>query len=195
MKLLIATLPSQADLMCMRELLRRDARWRYFLNPAASELPLVTVEEMEATLAGMGGLSVVESNMHRLRDHPLPWRTGPGQYDLRVEVKDRVAEDPPYGLVYRKGEKNVALARDLAAFCIHSQVGCHLYDVRVALLGLQVELLDKERQGGVIKIPNFCGMSYKRLHRGCHRPRQLVALHLLGGRALLLYTRHRHLCE
>ena len=123
----------QADLMCMRELLRRDAHWKYFLNPAASELPLVTVEEMEDTLAHMamaeGGGSVVESypfpksNMHRLRDHPLPWRTGPDQYDLKVEVKERVAEDPPYGLVYRKGEKNVALTRDFAAFCIHSEVG------------------------------------------------------------------------
>ena len=74
----------QADLMCMRELLRRDADWRYFLNPAASELPLVTVEEMENTLRHIGG-SIVESyplpkgNMHRLRDHPVTWRTGGNQ--------------------------------------------------------------------------------------------------------------------
>lgn len=85
--------------MCMRELLRRDARWKYFLNPAASELPLVTVEEMEDTLAHMamaggGGSSVVESypfpksNMHRLRDHPLPWRTGPDQ------VRQQQPENP-----------------------------------------------------------------------------------------------------
>ena len=73
--------------MCMRELLRRDADWRYFLNPAASELPLVTVEEMENTLRHIGG-SIVESyplpkgNMHRLRDHPVTWRTGGNQVKI-----------------------------------------------------------------------------------------------------------------
>ena len=70
--------------MCMRELLRRDAKWKYFMNPAASELPLVTVDEMENTLRAIGG-NIVESypfpksNMHRLRDHPVPWRNGANQ--------------------------------------------------------------------------------------------------------------------
>ena len=73
--------------MCMRELLKRDADWKYFLNPAASELPLVTVEEMENTLKNVGK-SIVESytfptgNQHRLRDHPIPWRFGPNQVDF-----------------------------------------------------------------------------------------------------------------
>ena len=85
--------------MCMRELLRRDARWRYFLNPAASELPLVTVEEMEDTLAHMEDMgSVVESypfpnsNMHRLRDHPLPWRTGPNQVQQQQPMTYKIAQ-------------------------------------------------------------------------------------------------------
>ena len=70
--------------MCMRELLKRDADWKYFMNPAASELPLVTVEEMEETLRNIGG-SIVESykfppsNMHRLRDDPVSWRIGANQ--------------------------------------------------------------------------------------------------------------------
>ena len=64
--------------------MKRDADWKYFLNPAASELPLVTVEEMEDTLRNIGD-SIVESypfpksNMHRLRDHPVPWRIGSNQ--------------------------------------------------------------------------------------------------------------------
>ena len=70
--------------MCMRELLRRDAKWKYFMNPAASELPLVTVDEMENTLRAIGG-NIVESypfpksNMHRLRDDPVSWRIGANQ--------------------------------------------------------------------------------------------------------------------
>ena len=50
----------------------------------------------------------------------------PQQYDLRNEVQERVHEDPPYGLVYRKGEKNVALTRGFAEFCIHSKVAIAL---------------------------------------------------------------------
>ena len=70
--------------MCLRELLRRDASWKYYVNPAASELPLVTVEDMENTLRSIGD-NIAESytfppgNVNRLKDHPWVWRTGPNQ--------------------------------------------------------------------------------------------------------------------
>ena len=90
--------------MCMRELLKRDAAWKYFLNPAASELPLVTVEEMESTLKTIGK-SIVESytfppgNNHRLHDHPLPWRFGPNQ----VHDIFNMVENPHNGTVGDSG--------------------------------------------------------------------------------------------
>ena len=117
--------------MCLRELLKRDAKWKYYMNPAASELPLVTVEEMESTLRSIGD-NIAESytfppgNVNRLQEHPLPWRTGPNQYDLKVEFRPRRDEPPPYGLVVRKGEKNVAITREFAEFCIHSRVAIEL---------------------------------------------------------------------
>ena len=117
--------------MCLRELLKRDAKWKYYMNPAASELPLVTVEEMENTLRSIGD-NIAESytfppgNVNRLQEHPLPWRTGPNQYDLNVEFRPRRDEPPPYGLVVRKGEKNVAITREFAEFCIHSRVAIEL---------------------------------------------------------------------
>ena len=81
----------QADLMCLRELLKRDARWKYYMNPAASELPLVTVEEMENTLRSIGD-NIAESytfppgNVNRLQEHPIPWRTGPNQVRIPFTI-------------------------------------------------------------------------------------------------------------
>ena len=40
----------QADLLCIRELLNRNAEWKFYMNHATSELPLITVEEMETFL-------------------------------------------------------------------------------------------------------------------------------------------------
>ena len=40
----------QADLICTRELLERDTEWKFYMNHASSELPLITVEEMENLL-------------------------------------------------------------------------------------------------------------------------------------------------
>ena len=37
----------QADLICIRELLERDKEWDFYMNPAASELPLMAVGEIE----------------------------------------------------------------------------------------------------------------------------------------------------
>ena len=37
----------QADLICIRELLGRDKEWDFYMNPAASELPLMAVGEIE----------------------------------------------------------------------------------------------------------------------------------------------------
>ena len=61
------------------------------MNPAASELPLVTVEEMENTLRSIGD-NIAESyafppgNVNRLQEHPLPWRTGPNQVRRRSPI-------------------------------------------------------------------------------------------------------------
>ena len=45
---------------------------------------------------------------------------------MRVEFRPRLDEPPPYGLVVRKGEKNVAITREFAEFCISSRVAIEL---------------------------------------------------------------------
>ena len=47
--------PNQADLICMRELLERDKEWKFFMNPAASELPLMPVGDIEELVRERGG--------------------------------------------------------------------------------------------------------------------------------------------
>jgi hypothetical protein len=36
--------------MCLRELKRTDDKWKYFLNTAGSEMPLMSIAEMEFNL-------------------------------------------------------------------------------------------------------------------------------------------------
>ena len=86
--------------------------------------------QFRGTVVSISEAVLILGPRDRFLEPVLPSLLSTLQYDLKVEVKNRVAEDPPYGLVYRKGEKNVALARDFAAFCIHSEVQGHFYDVR-----------------------------------------------------------------
>ena len=39
----------------MRELLERDKEWKFFMNPAASELPLMPVGDIEELVRERGG--------------------------------------------------------------------------------------------------------------------------------------------
>jgi hypothetical protein len=54
--------------MCMREMLSRDKKWKFFLGPAATEMPLVTIEEMGERLRSIGK-SVVEAYNVPRADH------------------------------------------------------------------------------------------------------------------------------
>ena len=50
----------QSDLMCLRQLLERNQEWKFWTNPAASEMPILAVEDMSATLRDIGE-SVIDS--------------------------------------------------------------------------------------------------------------------------------------
>lgn len=40
----------EADLICLRELNERDKTWKMFLNPAGTEMPMMTHQDMRAWL-------------------------------------------------------------------------------------------------------------------------------------------------
>ena len=46
--------------MCLRQLLERNQEWKFWTNPAASEMPIQAVEDMSATLRDIGE-SVIDS--------------------------------------------------------------------------------------------------------------------------------------
>ncbi len=65
--------------MCMRELLRTDKNWKYFLTPASTELPLMTMEETVRTLRKNGKdilevYPIPDVDLYRLDEHPQPMR-------------------------------------------------------------------------------------------------------------------------
>ena len=49
-----------ADLICYRQLLDRDKRWNVVINPAESQLPLKTINQIRASLIGLKGRGVIE---------------------------------------------------------------------------------------------------------------------------------------
>lgn len=44
-----------ADLICLRQLLRADPNWKMWFNPASTELPLVTHTEYRKRVREAGG--------------------------------------------------------------------------------------------------------------------------------------------
>ena len=57
--------------MCLRQLLERNNEWKFWTNPAASEMPILAVEEMSATLRDSGESIVVSSNNTNPQRHKL----------------------------------------------------------------------------------------------------------------------------
>ena len=69
----------EADLICMRQLLKLDREWKYFLNPASTEMPLMTIEETVNVLMANGKdilevYPIPEQDFHRFDEIPLAMR-------------------------------------------------------------------------------------------------------------------------
>ena len=57
----------EADLTCLRLLLRSNGRWKFYLNLSGSELPRFSVEQMEAML------SSAAANRSLVGSWPMGW--------------------------------------------------------------------------------------------------------------------------
>ena len=94
------------DLLCMEELRDRDQRWKVFLNPAGSEIPIKTASETVEFLTKFN-LNIVDSE-------PFPQTN-----------RDRIPvnyTEPPHDLVLRKGSKGVALKREMVEYILDDPV-------------------------------------------------------------------------
>lgn len=95
----------EPELICMKELLRRQKKWKYFINLTGQEFPLRTNYELVKILSSINGSNLVEGSVKR---------------DKRERWKH--AGLPPHGITPVKGGIHVVLNRQFVDFAINSKV-------------------------------------------------------------------------
>ena len=110
----------EADLMCVRELRRRDGRWRFFVaTESPGDLPLMSIDETENYVKFVGN-DIIESHilpdedMWRLQRTPVRRRVGPGEDEYAIEFGPRRQDPEPFGIQLAKGPRSVAVTREFA---------------------------------------------------------------------------------
>ena len=122
-----------ADLACLRILFERDKNWRYFLNPAGTEMPLVSHRRFRRALIENNGSNVLnyENDAPKSRQaHPYKFhRLLPDEFDIASrKIEECVKDPPPYGLRILKASKNVVLNRHFALFALAHPVAIEYYN-------------------------------------------------------------------
>lgn len=123
----------EADLACLRLLLEHDTRWQYFMNPAGTELPLVSYRTFRRKLVENNLKNVIqfESDAPKHRQgHPYKMiRTGTEEFDFEsYNIRHCDKEPPPIEAHVYKASKNVILNRTFAHFLIHHPVAIEYYN-------------------------------------------------------------------
>ncbi|TRY73679.1 hypothetical protein TCAL_10160 [Tigriopus californicus] len=123
----------EADLVCLRLLLEHDTRWQYFMNPAGTELPLVSYRAFRRKLVenNLNNVIQFESDAPKHRQgHPYKMvRTGTGEFDFEsYNIRQCEKEPSPIEAHVYKASKNVILNRTFAHFLIHHPVAIEYYN-------------------------------------------------------------------
>ena len=61
----------EADMICIRELLKTNTPWRMYMNPAGSELPLKPFKEMRQMIMANGEKNVIDFEPFNKTDRQL----------------------------------------------------------------------------------------------------------------------------
>jgi len=127
----------EGDLACLEQLEKRNSEWKYFVNVAGSEYPLITnhqlVEKLAAVKNRIGFVhsmfpwAGVESRWKY--SHQLPDNTAQGTatslfggyYKYGPYKTDHLKAAPPFNLTIMVGVKNVAITREFAHFVLFSK--------------------------------------------------------------------------
>lgn len=133
-----------AELQCLQLLYDRDPHWQYYLNLAGSEMPLVSMSEIEKILSTGHVPNIIQTYpmpqfhierykfSHTLAERPkdqslweklgLVTRHDDGSYNLIPFPTNIQKRPPPFNLTIYKGQKNVVLTRKFANFILHHPV-------------------------------------------------------------------------
>lgn len=116
-----------ADLNCLSDLLRADARWKYVINLCGQDFPLRTNYELVTELRGLNGSNMLESSrpselkkqrfvfQHQLKSVPYEYR--------RIPVNTKVAKaPPPHGIQVFIGSAYFVLSREFVTHVNDSEL-------------------------------------------------------------------------
>lgn len=94
----------ESELICMEELLKRNKKWKYFINLTGQEFPLRTNYELVRILTAYDGANDMSGTV--LRANKDRWSKLP---------------PPPHNLTAVKGGVHIAANREFVDFAIHNQ--------------------------------------------------------------------------
>lgn len=131
----VSTLYAQRN--CLRELMKSQVKWKYFMHISGQELPLYTNAEITRALAMLNGFNNIESTAILSSSH---W--GRMQYSFEVKkVEGREFHEnyiltrtevtkspPPWNINLQKGSNFVAITREAAKYILHNQVAIDFLD-------------------------------------------------------------------
>ena len=129
----------EADLGCLEQLQLRDHAWKYFVNIAGSEYPLISnyelIKKLESVENKIGfvksdfpwsGLDTRWKYSHRLPDggaRDSSISLFGGYYNYQPHQTDSLKSGPPLNLTIMVGVKNVAITRHFSNFILQSSIG------------------------------------------------------------------------
>ena len=112
----------EAELICYRELLRRNKAWKAMADIAGTELPLVSVQRFRENIKNAGG-NIMHIMYNPAKERQTQsWeirRHGTKEYDLRPTLNSKGDPGPiPCGLYVFKGVKSGAFTRHFINFIL-----------------------------------------------------------------------------
>jgi hypothetical protein len=94
----------EPDLGCMRELLRRDKNWTYFINLTGQEFPLKTNWQIVRILKAFNGANNIDGSVRR-----------------RNKLRYKGRPPPPFNITVSKGAVHITATRGFVDFALNNE--------------------------------------------------------------------------
>ncbi|XP_059088386.1 N-acetyllactosaminide beta-1,6-N-acetylglucosaminyl-transferase-like [Tigriopus californicus] len=123
----------EADMICMRELLKSEKPWKVYINPAGSEMPLVSSRVLRRELKSLHNRNYIDYEIFNKTDRQhkvfVTNRFGPKAFDIRMKkLRQCWKPPPPYNITVLKAQKNVVLQRSFVNFLVYHPVAIDYYN-------------------------------------------------------------------
>lgn len=115
-----------ADINCMKDHVERNFKWKYLINVAASEYPLMSNLEMVQVLREFDGVNDVEevmthTNQDRYRKKHFTYIDAKTLSGRMIHTRER-KQSPPHGLTITKGNAYGIFSRAFVEFVLKDKI-------------------------------------------------------------------------